>query len=138
VIDLYEKIYSDRTYGNNRAAYTLILGDYNIPLKYCHECEENQGSSVKAFLGGDDCPDEKTTLIRSDTYQNAINQGMQPFIFINDFDHCSYNDKFFEDRNIRIVVKRINSVKLYSENDVIKHRTTISDHVPIKIELTLR
>jgi exonuclease III len=138
VIDLYKKIYSDRKYGNNRAAYTLILGDYNIPLKYCHECEKNHVSPVRTFLGGDDYPDEKTTLIKSDTYQKAIDQGIQPFIFVNDFDHCSYNEKFFKERNIKIAVKRINSVELYSENDVIKHRKTISDHVPIKIELNLR
>ncbi|MFP3090459.1 hypothetical protein LQZ21_09055 [Treponema sp. TIM-1] len=138
VADLYDRIYSDRKYGNNRAAYTLILGDYNIPLRYCLECEEMHNLSIKAFLGGDDRPNEKTTLITQDTYQKAIDQGIQPFIFANDFDHCSYNESYFQDRNIKIEVKRINSVEVYCENDFIVHRKSISDHVPIKIELSLR
>jgi hypothetical protein len=167
VMALYENIYSDCKEKNNRAAYTLILGDYNIPLKYCHKYEEGRESPVKTFLGGDNCPDEKTmliraymyqnaadqgirpcvfvncpdektTLIKADTYQKAIDRGIRPCIFANDFDHCSYNEKFFEDRNIKIAVKRINSVEIYSGNDVINHRKTISDHVPIKIELSLR
>jgi exonuclease III len=138
VADLYKRIYSDRTYGNNRSAYTLILGDYNIPLRYCHECEEVQNLSIKTFLGGDDHPDEKTTLITQEKYQEAIDQGIQPFIFANDFDHCSYNERYLKERNIKIEVRRINSVEVYCKNELIEHRKSISDHVPIKIELSLR
>jgi exonuclease III len=140
VSELYKSFYSDRRPANNRAAYTLVLGDYNIPLGFCHECEKAFNLFTTTFLGGFD---EKTTLITTETYQEETNNGKNPLIpannyFANDYDHCSYNFKYFKERTINVRVSRINSVEKYCENDLPLHRKTISDHVPIKIELTLR
>jgi len=134
ISELHQRLYSKR-YGNNRVAYTIVLGDYNIPLLYCHECETINQLSTTTFLGGEN---EKTTLISKEKYQEAIDNGEIPFIFASDYDHFSYNLNYFENHNIIVNMNRINTVEKYCSNDLIEHRKTLSDHVPIKIELTLR
>ena len=141
VSKLYDNIYSDRKYGNNRSAYTFILGDYNIPLEFCHECELIYNLSTKTFLGGKLFPNERTTLIKKESYLKAIENNETPDIFASDYDHCSYNIDHFIRRDVFVKVTRVNSVEKYCSNEehpLIKHIEKLSDHVPIKIEITLR
>jgi hypothetical protein len=170
VSNLYERVYGNKKESQNRSVYTFILGDYNLTLKQAKQCERERNLFVNAYLGynafplftgdydvyepakecgfnhncSDLCPyNSLTTLIMPNTLENA-KYNEKVCLFSNDYDHCSYNTQFFEDRDIAINVERVNTLTKYckeSNSSVEKlkqHRNTISDHVPIKISVSLR
>lgn len=107
-----------RRYGNNMPSYTVMLGDYNLTYSWCaRQNIENQHIDVAQC--------ELTTLKTSEPD------------FCNDFDHFSYDTMHICDANgIHAEVSRINSVENYCGGDFEAHRKTVSDHVPILIELS--
>jgi endonuclease/exonuclease/phosphatase family metal-dependent hydrolase len=106
-----------KRYGDNRPAYTIVLGDYNMPFAWCHEYERSAENQV-IFTE----QEEETTLSREDS-------------FANNYDHFSYDMIRFADIELRI--ERVNAVEKYYKNDFANYRKQISDHVPIKMELEL-
>jgi endonuclease/exonuclease/phosphatase family metal-dependent hydrolase len=107
---------SKHRYGNNMAAYTIILGDYNMTLIYL-------GKKIIDF--------ENIEMITDQSSQTTLSQEK----YVNDYDHVSYDKKRFVGVNANI--SRVDSVEKYSNSDFCAHKTYISDHAPIKLELNL-
>jgi endonuclease/exonuclease/phosphatase family metal-dependent hydrolase len=106
-----------KRYGDNRPAYTIALGDYNMPVAWCAgDGESGFGNSIVTEQ------EEKTTLSKEND-------------FSNDYDHFSYDMINLSD--IELNIRRVNAVEKYYHNDFGKYSRQISDHVPVKMELEL-
>lgn len=140
---IYPRISMERRYGNNREAYTIVLGDYNLNLY------KPRGEAEKR--------------INKNTYISAIKQvGMQKIITIQDelttlksgkadeipddnhnrgysqnYDHFSFDLEKFEREGIIYKGKRIDVVRKYCNDDFEMYRVEISDHIPISLEITM-
>jgi endonuclease/exonuclease/phosphatase family metal-dependent hydrolase len=110
---------SKHRYGNNMPAYTVIMGDYNMTLP---------------FLGRNVVQEENIAVITEQAEPTTLSKER----FVNDYDHFSYDTNRFTDAGVSVKINRINSVANYCGNDFAKHKMTVSDHVPIKLELLLR
>lgn len=118
-----KKIYSDisnQIYGDNMPAYTVVLGDYNFTAVFCQSKEQD---IAKYFVKT--VQEKETTLPKSNDKRS----------FVNDYDHFSFDIKRFAATGI--AYDRIDTVNNHLNGDFEKHRKEISDHVPIKIELTI-
>lgn len=131
---LYPKI-SDKRYGNNRPVYTILLGDYNLNLKdtgtkspYLTELfEVEDKTSVKKIF---------TTQRDLTTLRNPNSQSEnQQHGYSNNFDHFTYDAQRFS--TVTVQCKSIDSVNKYCGGDFEKHRKTVSDHIPIVMELDI-
>lgn len=125
--------------GNNRSAYTFLLGDYNLNLKqgdnpYPYVQEYYQivdGSSVRNYRT---VQNQKTTLRQNPPDDQDVNKSL----YANNYDHFTYNEtRLVNELGISLSAYRIDSLNDYCAGDLEKHRTTISDHVPIVLEMSL-
>jgi hypothetical protein len=110
---------SKHRYGNNMPAYTIIMGDYNMTLP---------------FLGKKIIQEEDITVITDQSEPTTLSRQR----FVNDYDHFSYDTNRFSRCGIGVNIGRINSVEKYCGSNFERHKLNVSDHVPIKIELSLR
>lgn len=124
---------SDKRYGNNRPAYTILLGDYNLNCKdslatfpYLEEIIEIQdGNIIKKVI---------TKQNQLTTLKSQIQQNENPLV--NNYDHFSFDvDRF---NGTKIDCERIDAVELYCNNNYEKYKKSVSDHLPIKMELNLK
>ena len=117
--EIYEYL-SNRRYGEQKTAfmpaYTIVLGDYNLSAVICQALEND---SITHYVQTKQ--EEKTTI---------SNKG-----YASDYDHFSYDVKRFSGVNVQI--QRIDSVSKFMRGDFEQHMQKISDHVPIKFELSL-
>jgi endonuclease/exonuclease/phosphatase family metal-dependent hydrolase len=108
-------------YGNNMPAYTIILGDYNFCSVTCNDKLKYSTNSV-------------ITEQHEDTTLNHDYSG-----FSSNYDHFSYDAERFKD--ICEKPARVNSVERFitrdGETSYKQHFSKVSDHVPIKLKLTL-
>ena len=134
---LYNSI-SDKRYGNNRPAYTIILGDYNLNLKtsgaagaFLNEIVTVQDrGQIKRLITVQD----KLTTLKSNKDGNQEDYSIS--YWANNYDHFTYDmDRF---SSVSAVSSRINTVKDYCDDDYELHRKTVSDHVPIALKLNLK
>ena len=133
---LYSTI-SDKRYGNNRPAYTIILGDYNLNLKssgttgaFLNEIVmvQDQGH-IKRLVT---VQDQLTTLKAADSEDQEIGTSF----WANNYDHFTYDiDRF---STVSATSNRINSVKEYCNDDYKLHRKIVSDHVPVLLDINLK
>lgn len=133
---LYNSI-ADKRYGNNRPAYTIILGDYNLNLRtsgaagaYLNEIVmlEDQGH-IKRLVTVQD----KLTTLKADKSENR-EPGFS--FWANNYDHFTYDmDRF---STVSALSSKIDTVKEYCNNDYKLHRKTVSDHVPIALNINLK
>ena len=125
----------DRRYGNNKAAYTLLLGDYNLCLKKSPRVAQFISVNEKTFVTVQETP---TTLKRHQETDPKTGEKKQVFDgFANDYDHFTYEQNFYESRGIKLEAKAIDSVTQYKNGDFEKHWREISDHIPAALELCL-
>lgn len=132
---LVKSIYAkeaDKRYGNNRPAYTILLGDYNLNCKdsiatfpYLEEIIEIDGREIKRVV---------TKQNQLTTLKKQIKNNETPFL--NNYDHFSYDMDRFDD--VSVDCKRVDAVDLYSSKDYEKYKKCVSDHLPIKMELSLK
>ena len=128
---------ADKRYGNNMPAYTVILGDYNLNLKesgaqwpYVEEIirveEDGRVKQIRTVQ------EQLTTLKQPDTSEkkDLANQ------YANNYDHFSYDEQRFD--GVSLLPGRIDTLEKYMQGDLEKHRKTISDHVPIVLQLEMR
>lgn len=109
--EIYQQIDTHR-YGSFKPTFTFSMGDYNLGVE---ECIENSGSpSVSTYQ------EEKTTL-------NCSYDG-----YSSSYDHFSIDDKY---KSFPYSVRRVDAVKNYFHGDYKKYCDTISDHVPVIIEI---
>ena len=134
---LYNTI-ADKRYGNNRPAYTIILGDYNLNLRtsgatgaFLNEIVTVQDrGQIKRLITVQD----KLTTLKANNAGSQDNYGFS--YWANNYDHFTYDmDRF---SSISAVSSRINTVKDYCNDDYELHRKTVSDHVPIALKLNLK
>ena len=134
---LYNSI-SDKRYGNNRPAYTIILGDYNLNLR--------TSGAAGAFLNEIVTVQDRGQIKRLITVQDKLTtlkaskpENRDEFDYsywANNYDHFTYDmDRF---SSVSAVSSRINTVKDYCNDDYELHRKTVSDHVPIALKLNLK
>jgi hypothetical protein len=113
----------DKRYGDNMPAYTIILGDHNL---LCVECNTINQQTANGIVTKQE---EKTWICSDDPSKREVAR------YYSDLDHFSYEEARFDGTTIKI--ERVDSVSKYCSNDFKKHRESVSDHVPIKLELIL-
>jgi len=124
---------ADKRYGNNRPAYTILLGDYNLNLK-----ESGAGSPylVESFeiVDGRDKKRIKTIQSELSTLKKPDEKADEHFA--NNYDHFSYDECRYS--GLEIKSYRIDTVQKYCDGDYEKHLKSVSDHVPVAMEVELR
>lgn len=150
--DVYPQI-ADRVYKTSMPSYTILLGDYNVELWRPGKREAHIAActSTPAYLQADKddiiettkwggskriktVQDEFTTLKKvseTDNTSEAQSEG-----YAHDYDHFSYEVSRFE--GVSMNVKKIDAVKEYCDDDFVAYSKTISDHVPIMMEIELK
>ncbi len=143
---VYHKI-SMRRYGNNLPAYTILAGDYNLNLY--RDWTKGQGSYL--YNECIEVEDESGHIQRISTIQDALTSlrkskpesdkdKVELFVdrqyYANNYDHFSVDKERFA--GIYARSHRIDSVRKYTGKDIELHRKTISDHVPIYLNINLR
>lgn len=144
--EIYPQI-SDRIYGNNMPAYTILLGDYNVELR--RAWKENMVRRSPAYLKSDGkdiietsdwrkmrirtVQDEFTTLKKGDS-QNEDERSTGGYA--HDYDHFSFEENRFE--GIVMSARRVDAVRRYCGADFDKYLRTVSDHIPIMMEIEIR
>lgn len=149
---IYHSI-SDKRYGNNLPAYTIILGDYNLNLNrpwtkgpYLQEdvilddggirkhiiTVQDQLTTLKAVKKDEqEAPtDENYAAENIGNDMNTSGRG-----YANNYDHFTYDVDRFAGTYVK--AKRIDTVRKYEGDDFAKHRREISDHVPVVLNLNL-
>lgn len=138
--EIYPSI-EDRRYGNNRPAYTVLLGDYNACLwRPDHNMDDNP-----LFLNCDDyehhivyvgdkeiktIQDRRTTLKRQKS-DDEFQRG-----YSHDYDHFSYDVKQFD--GVKISTKAIDAVRKYCNDDFEAYYKSVSDHIPVVMNIELK
>ena len=127
---------ADKRYGNNRPAYTILLGDYNLNLP------SSMASSpylVEAFTIEDGRERKNIRTIQNKLSTLASNTDTKdPIkgIFANNYDHFTYDEERFDDVTVRSY--RVNAVRKYCSGNQEKYLKEISDHMPITVNLEFR
>jgi len=103
-------------FGNFKPAFTLVLGDYNLS---CEECD-----MIDIMIGN-----HKVTTVQEEltTLKNEGNG------YASNYDHFSYDNG--KEEIVKGRVSRIDAVNKYFRGDFEKYRKTVSDHVPVLIEI---
>lgn len=161
--DIYPQI-SDRRYGIPLVAYTVLLGDYNAELWTAESriwqepLKASRGGKRPAVMKADDngivyseryngraiktVQDQLTTL---KSKQDELGQeGFETSGYSFNYDHFSYEEAKFEGVTVR--VRRItDAVTDYCapsngdyNSDFEKYYKTVSDHIPIMMEIDVR
>lgn len=161
--DIYPQI-SDRRYGNPLVAYTILLGDYNAELwtaksrVWQEPLKASRRGKRPAVMKTDDngivysgryngraiktVQDQLTTL---KSKQDELGQeGFETSGYSFNYDHFSYEEAKFEGVNIRIrrITDAVTHYCLPSNGDYSsdfeKYYKTVSDHIPIMMEIDVR
>lgn len=137
--EIYPSI-EDRRYGNNRPSYTILLGDYNACLwrpwntmndnPYFLKCDDDKDDLI---LEGNKriktVQDQRTTL--KQIFEDEEQRG-----YSHDYDHFSYDLNGFE--GVKVSAKRIDAVRKYCGDDFKQYFNTVSDHIPILMNIELK
>ncbi len=133
---LIKEIYPDismlRKYGNFRPAYTIAMGDYNLNIRRSPLEEKNLKIDPNTYLNEQyiseqqeirTLQEELTTLkSKSDAYSQ-------------NYDHFTVDIKSLRKDGITWAVERVDAVKDYCNGNFEEYRASVSNHVPIIIEL---
>lgn len=141
---IYPTISTERRYGNNREAYTIIMGDYNLNLCGPRNGLENKAvrypyiEEPEVLIGNQiirTVQDELTTL-KSSVQGEALQEGSTKG-YSQNYDHFTFDICVLEEEGIKYKARRIDAVKQYYNEDFVSYRHEISDHVPIVLELAI-
>lgn len=145
---VYPSISKERRYGNNRPAYTIVMGDYNLnllmPAGKSRGDAENRINKNTLIEGEKTVGDQRiktvqyelTTLKRPGT-DEAADDGNQNRGYSQNYDHFSFDVGMLEQDGVRYKYKRIDAVRKYYNDDFENYHMKISDHVPIVLELSI-
>lgn len=135
---------SDKRYGDNKPAYTFLLGDYNLNL----EAPGNKGPYVdrsvpgiatayrqRIFITVQEKPTTLSVVRKIDPFTGARTNIFDGYA--NNYDHFTYDECYFNERGISAETDIVDSVRLYRNGNFEKHWREISDHIPIVLELNL-
>ena len=124
----------DKRYGNNRPAYTIMLGDYNLNLPSSGAAAPYLVESFEIYDGKNEKKVIRTIQKEKTTIRREIREGEDPFA--NNYDHFTIDENRFRDTNYDS--RRINAVERYCGGDYEKYKKDVSDHVPIMMELNIK
>lgn len=136
---LYPKI-ADKIYGNNRPGYTILLGDYNLNLR---SSGAKSPFLIESFeiIDGEKNPKKQIVTVQKDltTLKLPPKDDSQPDenvnnYWANNYDHFTYDANRF--KGIGMKAGRIDSIQYCK--DYAEHRRTISDHVPVRLDIDFR
>ncbi len=141
--EVYPRI-SDRIYGNNMPSYTILLGDYNAELR--RDWKESLKRPDPLYLKTDmrdlievtnwgkikTVQDQFTTL-KNNVFQSGNEERNGGYA--HDYDHFSFEESRFE--GIMMRARKIDAVRKYCNDDFDKYKRTVSDHVPIMMEIEI-
>lgn len=161
--DIYPQV-SDRVYKDQYPAYTILLGDYNVELRRNWHSDLMRNKEP-AYLVADEkdvvvskkwnnrriktVQDQLTTL-KTNVPENEQDQltalksnispnGQEQYAtrgYANNYDHFSYEESRFED--VHMKVRRVDAVRKYCGDSFEKYYKTVSDHIPIMMEIDLK
>jgi len=160
--DIYPQV-SDRRYGeygNGMPSYTLIMGDYNVELWRSWKDESRKKINAARRLQGKAPYPKPASLIADEndviestkwgkrkvkTVQYEFttlrtssddSDGIESRGYAHDYDHFSYEESQFE--GVKMNVKRVDAVRKYCGDDFEKYLKTVSDHIPVLMEIDLK
>lgn len=161
--DIYPQI-TDRVYRSNMPHYTLLMGDYNVELwRPWKEEARKQENAMRRLQGKYPLPKpatlianeediiestkwgrrkiktvqhEFTTLKAVDSANDSNVTELESRGYAHDYDHFSYEESQFE--GIKMKVRRVDAVRKYCGDDFEKYLKTVSDHIPIMMEIELK
>ena len=158
---LAEEVYprvADERYGDNKAAYTIMIGDYNLcisgkdKIKPWNENIEDGfvDLPISGFRSLRTLQSEKTTLKRIEPAHNetskkdseredqaaeVMTDAVSDY-YSQDYDHVSSDVNTLD--IIGVTVSRVDALEKYYSQQLREYRREISDHVPIKICINMR
>ncbi len=161
--DIYPQI-SDRRYGeygNGMPSYTIIMGDYNVELWRSWKDEARKRQNAERRLQGKSAYPKPASLIADENdivestkwgnrriktvqYEFTTLRSADTEVFsdeelrgyAHDYDHFSFEESRFQ--GVKMNVKRIDAVRRYCEDDFKKYQKTVSDHIPVMMEIEFR
>lgn len=130
-----------------KPSYTILLGDYNMELRSPWKVKSNYDSTrhgkpeymdrdcIAPLLGGKiiTVQDQLTTLKAKDDEDSEAGDKLRGYA--HDYDHFSYAEHLFN--GVTVKVRRIDAVRKYFADNFTQYRSSVSDHVPIVMELDL-
>lgn len=129
---------SERRYGQNRAAYTIAMGDYNLnifsPLvqtqeRNCYLSQVHTYSDGRETVQVLTVQDQLTTLKKPNPnsgLETARGEGEE---YANNFDHFTYSPE--RSKFVKVSYQTVDAVQKYCGGDFAYYRENISDHLPI-------
>ena len=160
--EIYPQI-SDRRYGNPLVAYTILLGDYNAELwtrdsrTWQEPLKVSRGGKMPCVMNTDGdgvvfshqydgraiktVQDQLTTIKYSQSESDESSSDVSGYSY--NYDHFSYEEKKFD--GVKVSVRRISdAVTCYCaptdgdySSDFEKYYKTVSDHIPIMMEIDI-
>ncbi len=126
---------ADKRYGNNRPAYTIMLGDYNLNIpcsgagspylqEYFEITDNNRIKRIKTEQKG------LTTL------KKTANKEKEEHGFSGNYDHFTFDLERFD--GVDLDCSEINAVNQYCNGDFEKYEREVSDHIPILMKMDIR
>lgn len=143
--EVFPKISTNRRYGNNKQALTIIMGDYNLNIyKFRGDAEQRivkqtyittvyEYRDRGIYQRIETVQDELTTLKSSEDISQNKNDEQRGYS--QNYDHFTIDTYDLQSKGISYNCKRIDAVREYCEDDFEKYKKTISDHVPIVIDI---
>ncbi len=160
--DIYPQVSERRygEYGNGWDSYTVILGDYNVELK--RDWKESVRMKINAerrmqgkaplpkpaTLDADENDEIETNKwgkrkIKTFQYEYTTlratgddSDTLESRGYAHDYDHFSYEEDQFS--KVAVNVRRVDAVRKYCEDDFEEYLKTVSDHVPVLMEIELK
>lgn len=139
--DIYPQV-EDRCYKGDGTKYTIMLGDYNAVLENDDLSGNSKLLTIKEYVQSAryGCAVVKTVQSEKTTLKKITNsEGEDKFNgdgYVSNYDHFSYNKNTFEKLD-RVKEYRVDAVQKYCEGNFETYFKTVSDHVPIIIELEI-
>ena len=136
---LTQKIYpaiNQKRYGQNRAVYTIAMGDYNLNIfspnvqtsdKNCYLTEVYSYNDGKKNVQILTVQDQLTTL--KDVENDAETENETDAMYANNYDHFTYSPELSSFVNVSY--ETVDAVGKYCNGDHAYYNKNISDHLPI-------
>lgn len=160
--DIYPQV-ADRVYKGDMPHYTILMGDYNVELWRPWKDELRKKQNIERRLQGK-TPIPKPAYLRADAQdiiesnrwgkrkiktvqyefttlkaveeENQQTPDLEARGYAHDYDHFSYEEKQFD--NVKVSARRIDAVRDYCNDDFETYLKTVSDHIPILMEIELK
>lgn len=157
---LVENVYptiSQRRYGSNRTAYTIVMGDYNLNLAFDRGADftrikkntlinstdagEEETNPIKKHVVTHKCGDQLISTVQYELTSLKTKDDTEPDDknpdrgYSQNYDHFTFDTRQFGNYGIRCSFRRIDAVRKYYDDDFMKYKKEVSDHIPVSITL---